>query len=139
MSYDQLTNDGYWIQPSAQCSADDLLLDQWAFTNLTVGMTIEPELAGSLNSPSDVLTARYGESVNIFRIPDGTTNVTAGMLTGAGSNLILSVPDSVAAIDTEILSDRILTLVGNTGSFAEQFARDNNLKFIVRVNTWLGQ
>ena len=139
MSYDQLTNDGYWIQPSAQCSADDLLLDQWAFNNLTVGMTIEPELAGSLNSPSAVLAARYGEAVNIFRIPDGTTNVTAGMLTGAGSNLILSVPDSVAAIDAEILSDRTLTLVGNTGTFAEQFARDNNLKFIVRVNTWLGQ
>ena len=139
MSYDQLTNDGYWVQPSAQCSADDVLLDQWAFANLIVGMTIDPELAGSLNTPSAVLTARYGEDVNIFRIPEGTTTVTAGMLTGAGSNLILAVPNSVTSIDTEILSDRILTIVGNIGTFAEQFARDNNLKFIVRVNTWLGQ
>ncbi|MBQ4513072.1 MAG: leucine-rich repeat protein [Anaerolineaceae bacterium] len=138
MSYDQLTNDGYEVQTSAQCSEDDVLLDQWAIANLTVGMTIDPDLAGSLNTPSTALTSRYGEDINIFRIPDGTTTVTAGMLTGAASNLILAVPNSVTAIDTEILNDRILTLVGNTGTFAEQFARDNNLKFIVRVNSWLG-
>ena len=138
MSYDQLTNDGYGIQSSAQCREDDVLLDQWASANLTVGMNVNPDLAGSLNTPSAVLTARYGEDINIFRIPDGTTTLTAGMLTGAASNLILAVPDSVTAIETEILSDRILTIVGNAGSFAEQFAIDNNLKFIVRVNTWLG-
>ncbi len=137
-SYDQMVNDGYWVQSASACSSDDVLLDQWAFANLTVGMSIDPELAGSLNTPGAVLVARYGEDIDILTIPAGTANVTVGMLTGTGSHLILSVPNSVTAIAPEILNDHILTIVGDSGSYAEQFAIENNIKFIVRVNMWLG-
>ena len=139
MSYDQLINDGYWVLPMNQCSPDEVMLDQWEVANLTVGMTVDPSMVGSMNTPSALLTARYGDNIDVIRIPDGTTEVTADLISGAGSNLILSVPEGVTAIDPAILSGRIITIVGRTGTYAETFARENNVKFVVRVNTWLGQ
>ena len=137
--YDLLTADGYWVRPLSECSADDALLDEWTLKNLTVGMTVDPELLGPNPGAYDLLAARYGSSVEIVRIPDETKEVTLSLLYGTGDNVILMVPKGVTAIDPEILDGRSLTIVGDTGTYAEQFARDNNVKFIVRVISWTGE
>ena len=137
--YDTLTADGYWVRPLSECSSDDILLDEWTLKNLTVGMTVDPELLGPNPSAHDLLAARYGSSVEIVRIPDETAEVTLSLLYGTGDNVILMVPRGVTAIDPDILDGRSLTIVGNTGTYAEQFARDNNVKFIVRVISPTGE
>lgn len=130
-----LTDMGYKVSPENACKSDAEVLDRWAEANLNVGSVCDygpaSQTAGSY-VPTDVA------EVDLVRVPDGMTVIDEDLLINAGTDLVLVVPSSVKEIDEVILSGRNLTLVGDAGSAAESFAREHDVKFIVRVDTWLG-
>ena len=125
---------GIRVFPENSCGTDYEVLDRWAVANLTIGSACDTVSTGS-TKVSSVTGGR--STVEVIRIPDGMTKVDEDMLLNAGSDIILIVPPSVGEIDEVILSGRTVTLVGDAGTAAEKFARAHDVKFIVRVKTWI--
>ena len=73
------------------------------------------------------------EPIYVLYIPDGSTEVTRDMLKNTADNLTLILPDSVTFISEEILAGHTLTLVGDSGTEAEAFARKWDIKFLVKA------
>jgi len=72
-------------------------------------------------------------NLEVVRIPDGVQSLTPDLLTGTGNDLYLVIPNDVTEIDPAILAGRTITIVASTGSTAEAFARENDLKFLAVV------
>ena len=107
--------------------------------NLTVKDADAEELVPESNENEPVKDADAADlTINLISIPAGTETITADMISGAGNDLMLIVPPSVGQIDPVILEGRNVTIVGDTSSYAEQFAREYNIKFVTRLYTWLG-
>ena len=77
------------------------------------------------------------ENYQIIRIADGLTGVTEKDLLNAGNKIFLIIPSSVRVIDREILRGRSIAILGDAGSAAETFARENNLHFLVRTQIYM--
>lgn len=140
---------GYNVQTYDACSQDEELLALWADLNGT-DIAAEPvcdcsvcgETAPSAEtsaSPALPASEQVPSDVNIIRIPDGLTDLTPDLLPENSNELILIVPESVTTIDDQILTGRKITIISDSGTAAESFAAANGLKFIMRVNIWLGQ
>lgn len=141
---------GYPVQAVNACTTDEELLTLWADLNGTeiTAETIcdcsacaEPEPSGQTiivpvisSAPADV-----DSDVSIIRIPDDLSELTADLLPEKAKDLILIIPASVRAINEQILDGRTITIISDSGTAAESFAIANGLKFIVQVNTWLGE
>lgn len=72
--------------------------------------------------------------MGVIYIPDGTTVLTQNMLENAAYEVTLVIPESVRAIDQHILDDHVVTLIAESGSAAEEFARQWDVKFL--ITTW---
>ena len=79
---------------------------------------------------------RQNSSKQLIQIPDGLKSLTAGLLSNAENDIVLSVPASVEEIDTNILEGRNVTIIADDGAAAEKFALENGVKFLVRVDLW---
>ena len=77
--------------------------------------------------------------ISIIRIPDGLSELTVDLLPAEANELILIIPASVETIDEQILDGRTISIISDSGTAAESFATANGLKFLVQVNTWLGE
>lgn len=130
-----LQQNGYQVFAENECREDSEVLDRWAIANLTIGTACDIIPAGTTTVSSVVGST---SNIDLIRIPDNMTSITEDLLINAGSEIILIIPPSVTEIDEVIISGRTVTIVGDTDTIAESFAREHNLKFIVRVNTWLG-
>ena len=130
------------------CSPDEELLTLWAELN---GMEITAEEICDCSicsetpgeSADDALTNSGSDAaasdINIIRIPDGLSELTVDLLPAEAKELILIIPASVETIDEKILDGRTISIISDSGTAAESFATANGLKFVVQVNTWLGE
>ncbi|MBR6089754.1 MAG: leucine-rich repeat domain-containing protein [Anaerolineaceae bacterium] len=73
------------------------------------------------------------EPVKVLRIPEGTEAVTVDMLQNTSNELTLIIPDSVVSIDDAIAAGHDLTIVSSTKTYAEQFARKWDIKFLLKM------
>ena len=121
---------GYEVRPASECAEDPETAALWA----------ELKNLGILTSGED---CDCGDSVKgsresrIIRIPDGVTDLTTGLLNGISGDILLVIPSDVTRIEDQILADRSLTIIGETGSAAEAFAKEHDLVFLVMLDTWL--
>lgn len=74
------------------------------------------------------------ELISILYIPEGKTEVTQDMLINTDKDLTLVLPDSVTYISDDIVSGHTLTIVAESGTAGETFARNWNTKFLIK--TW---
>ena len=73
------------------------------------------------------------QDLKIIKIPDGLSTLTADLLENEGERLILVIPSSVTEIDEGILTDnQIETIVSDTGTAAESFAKEQNIQFLIQ-------
>lgn len=131
---------GYAVSPADQCPVT-LNNAQWAIGEEQTGVLCDCSVCGGLGTGDSLAKAVTGQSenVDVIRIPDEMTSVSADLVVNAGTELVLVIPSTVTEIDPAILYGRSVTIVGVSGSAAESFARQNGVKFIVRVNTFLGE
>lgn len=130
-----LTEAGFIVNSPSACGTEaGTGLEKWAYLGLNFG---DCDLSVCGNASNAVSIGAQQMTIQIVRIPDGTISVTLEMVSDAGENIFLYVPDSVGAIDPLILENRSVTVVGNRNSFAERFAKDNDVKFSVRLKTGL--
>ena len=122
-----LLEKGYYNRPMASCGDVDIVLSNFGDYNTYV--------TGSSSDGEQSICSPGSDDVGIIQIPNGMTRITRDLIRDDKNEWILIVPDSVTEIDPQIYSKKKITLVGNIGSYAESFARENGLKFIVRVNT----
>lgn len=135
---------GYTVMAYDGCSPDEELLALWADSNgyeiaadvLCDCSTCTDESDGASENPEAVPAASSAD-VSIIRIPDGLSKLTADLLPENAKELVLVIPASVTAIDEQILDGRTLTIISDSGTEAESFARANGLKFLVQLNTVL--
>lgn len=130
---------GYTTSAYDACSSDDealVMLSEDAETVIVDAAVCEGDDCGE---STEVQSDDPGQDVTIIRIPDGIQNLTADLIPQNASDLVLVIPVSVTSIEPAILSGRTLTIVSDSGSAAEEFARQNGIKFILRINTWLGE
>lgn len=122
---EMLTEMGYTVLPDESCSPDEELMKLWA--ELSV-----------LDNGSDSCNCVYPQTtmkqdLKIIKIPDGLGTLTADLLENDGERLILIIPSSVTEIDEGILTDnQIATIVSDTGTAAESFAKEQNIQFLIQ-------
>lgn len=104
---------GYVVQPEDACTGDGEVAALWF------------ELSAANPDASS-------GSFEIVKIPAGLSELTADLLKNTAENLILVIPADVTQIGEEILeSHNILTIVSESGSGAEAFAREHGIKFLL--------
>ena len=125
-----LSGMGYEVRPADECADDPETAVLWA----------ELKKLGILTSESDCDCdgpVKESNEGRIVRIPDGVTELTAALLGDIPGNLLLVVPSDVTQIEEQILTDRNVTIIGESGSAAEAFAKEHGLKFLIIIDTWL--
>lgn len=123
-----LISSGYRVFPQDKCQDDTENFSAWT------------ELNGSgLNGVTyDWRSPISGfEDYKIVQVPIGLTTVDETLLANAGDKIFLIVPTSVREFDKGILSGRIMAILGESGSAAETFALENNLRFLVRTRIYM--
>ncbi|MBQ6482591.1 MAG: leucine-rich repeat domain-containing protein [Anaerolineaceae bacterium] len=147
---------GYSIQSYDACSPDEELLTLWAELNgaeITAeticdcsvcseapGESADGTLTDTVSVTGTVSASDAAASdISIIRIPDGLSELTVDLLPAEANELILIIPASVETIDEQILDGRTISIISDSGTAAESFATANGLKFLVQVNTWLGE
>ena len=108
--------------------------DKWASENLRLGAERDCSDCGNADSIAKTINGQI-EKYSILRVPNDTQIITEEMLSEAETDLFLYVPVSVNSIDAQILTDRNVTIVGTPGSYAENFADTNGLRFISLIIT----
>ena len=135
-----LASMGYTVSSADQCSVT-FNNAQWAVSGEQTGVLCDCSVCGGFGTGGALAAAVTGQAdnVDVIRIPDDMTSVTANLVVNAGTELVLVIPGTVTEIDPAILYGRTVTIVGESGSAAEAFAREHSVKFIVRISTWLGK
>ena len=136
---------GYTVLPESACVPDEETMALWAELNL-LGVSDEaascecPPQSGETDAdsvPQIAAAPVFQSDFQIVEIPDGVTDVDNTLLNGTGSNLLLIIPASVTSINEEIMEGRTLTIISESGTAAETFAREHELKFLVNFITLL--
>lgn len=74
---------------------------------------------------------------DIFRVPDGMSELGTAFISNAGNKLLIQIPPAVTTIDPAILEGRSVIIIGEPHSEAERFAREYGLKFLVNVDMFI--
>lgn len=101
----------------------------------------KPQTSGKQIEQSGTDADNCGNCQKSFRnsfieIPEGVINITHLQLDSAENELYLLVPGSVQSIDMKLLEGHNVTIISDTGTYAEEFAFQNKLKFLVSLNLW---
>ncbi|MBQ6343269.1 MAG: leucine-rich repeat domain-containing protein [Anaerolineaceae bacterium] len=129
-----LIKKGYWVYSPENCTEISKETDKWASENLRLAAECDCSDCGNTDSIVKTINGQI-ENYSILRISNDTQTITEEMLLGTETDLFLYVPESVNSIDAQILTDRNVTIVGTPGSYAENFADTNGLRFISLIIT----